>query len=214
MNSAFLNYQTIMFDLDGTLIDSAVNLVDALNDTIEPILPNKVPYEQAKRLAGIGSRHLLRFAFEYHNTQYTESDIEALVPNFMDAYALRISTEDNFFENADTTLKHLKEAGKNILLVTNKPRRFTPEIIKNLQWEPYFDGIFCSDDVSHRKPNPAHLLEALRHVNASPNDSLMVGDSVADYDAAIAANVPIMMVSFYGQTPEEYPKAKYFINHY
>ncbi|MFT6072136.1 MAG: phosphoglycolate phosphatase [Alphaproteobacteria bacterium] len=214
MKKEFLSYQTIMFDLDGTLIDSAANLVAALNDVIRPILPSDVPYEGARRLAGIGSRHLLRYAFKYHKTFISDEGIEALVPKFMDAYAKRIDSENSFFKDADTTLKALKEMGKNVLLVTNKPRRFTPHIIENLSWTPYFDGIFCPDDVSAKKPDAAHLHEALSKSNLPHQNALMVGDSIADYDAAVNANIPIMMVGFYGQTPEEYPKARYFINSY
>ena len=210
----FSDYQTIMFDLDGTLIDSAADLVCALNDTIANILPSPVPFEGAKRLAGIGSRHLLRYAFDYHKTIYNDTDIEALVPAFMNAYEKNMLDKTTAFPGADLLLRTLKNNGKNILLITNKPKRFTPHIIQKLNWTNLFDGVFCPEDVSMRKPDAAHLLEPLKIHNFSCNNALMVGDSITDYDAAIAAAIPIMLVGFYGQTPSEFPKAQYFIKNY
>lgn len=210
----FLKYQTILFDLDGTLIDSAADLVGALNDTISDIFLTPVPLDGAIRLAGIGSRHLLRYAFEYHKRPYNDADIENLVPYFMNAYEKNMLDKTNAFSGSDLLLKKLKENGKNLLLITNKPRRFTPHIIHNLGWSHLFDGIFCPEDVSKRKPDAAHILDALEISNFSSEGCLMVGDSVADYEAALAANIPVMIVGFYGQTQKEFPKAKYFIKSY
>ncbi len=210
----FSKYQTIMFDLDGTLIDSAADLVAALNETIASILPSPVPFSGAKRLAGIGSRPLLRYAFDYHKTAYDDAYIESLVPHFMNAYEKNIFKTTTAFAGADSLLRTLKKNGKNLLLVTNKPRRFTPHILEKLNWTALFDGVFCPEDVSKRKPNPEHLLESLSLTKLSHDKTLMVGDSVTDYDAALAANIPIMIVSFYGQTKNEFQKADYFIEGY
>ena len=118
------------------------------------------------------------------------------------------------FAGADSLLKTLKKNGKNLLLITNKPRRFTPHILDKLNWTNLFDGIFCPEDVSKRKPSPAHLLEPLHIHNFSNDKTLMVGDSITDYEAAIAANIPVMIVGFYGQTHAEFPQAHYFIDGY
>jgi phosphoglycolate phosphatase len=214
MNDIFSKYQTIMFDLDGTLIDSASDLVGALNDTIADIFPQPIPYEGAKRLAGIGSRHLLRYAFDYYKTPYDDALIESYVPAFMNAYQKNMLDNTTAFAGAENLLITLKQNGKNLLLITNKPRRFTPLIIDFLGWTDLFDGIFCPDDVSSRKPSAAHLLEPLKIHNLNPNNALMVGDSITDYEAALAANIPVLIVGYYGQTHDEFPKAKYFINQY
>lgn len=214
MNDIFSKYQTIMFDLDGTLIDSASDLVCALNDTIVDILPSSVPYEGAKRLAGIGSRHLLRYAFEYHNTPYDDALIESFVPAFMNAYEKNMLDKTTAFLGAENLLRKLKAQGKKLLLVTNKPRRFTPPIIDFLGWSDIFDGIFCPEDVPARKPSPDHLWAALEKHDLNPNSALMVGDSVTDYEAALAANIPVLIVGYYGQTHHEFPKAKYFLTEY
>jgi phosphoglycolate phosphatase len=214
MNTLFSKYQTIMFDLDGTLIDSAADLVEALNTVIADIFPSRVPYDGAKRLAGIGSRHLLRYAFEYHNTPYDDAIIESFVPAFLDAYQKNMLDKTTAFAGADSLLRTLKNNGKNLLLITNKPRRFTPDIIDNLGWTDLFDGIYCPEDVSCKKPSPQHLLEPLKKHNLNPDNALMVGDSITDYDAAIAANIPVMIVGFYEQTHAEFPLAQYFIQGY
>jgi phosphoglycolate phosphatase len=204
-----------MFDLDGTLIDSAYDLVSALNDVVLPIFKSEVPYEKAKRLAGIGSRYLLRFAFEHFNTPYTEQEIENLVPAFMDAYETKIQNVSKTFNYAEELLKCLKQKHqKTILLITNKPRRFTPTIINQLNWTHYFDGIYCPEDVSARKPNPQHLLEALDKHSQTPQHALMVGDSIADYQSALDAGIDMMMVGFYNQTLSEFPKSNFFIQSY
>lgn len=214
MNPYFTKYQTILFDLDGTLIDSAASLVAALNKTISEILPKTVPIDETVRqLAGIGSRNLLRHAFEYNQQSFSENDIEQLVPHFMDAYST-LYHDTAPFAGADQLLQDLKSQGKNLILATNKPRRFTPDLIKALNWASLFDGIYCPDDVSHKKPNPAHLLEALKNESLTPENTLMVGDSSADYHAALEANIPIMMACFNGQTPEQFPKANYYIYNY
>ncbi len=213
MTDYFSKYQTIMFDLDGTLIDSASDLVCALNETIAHLFP-KVPFDGAKRLAGIGSRHLLRYAFDYYNHPYTEDEIESLVPHFMNAYEKTMLDKTTAFAGTDSLLKTLKQNGKNLLLITNKPRRFTPHILNKLNWTDLFDGVFCPEDVSVRKPSPLHLLEPLKIHNFSHNTALMVGDSITDYEASIAANIPVMIVGYYGQTHAEFPQAKYFIDSY
>ena len=214
MNDLFSKYQTIMFDLDGTLIDSAADLVGALNTVITDILPSRVPYDGAKRLAGIGSRHLLRYAFEYHDTPYDDAIIESFVPAFMDAYEENMLDKTTAFTGAENLLRTLKQNGKNLLLITNKPKRFTPHIIDSLGWTDLFDGIYCPEDVPARKPDAAHLLMPLKIHNFNPDNALMVGDSITDYDAAIAANIPVVIVGFYGQTHAEFPMAQYFIQGY
>ena len=212
MLSYFEKYDTILFDLDGTLIDSAESLVAALNNTIIDILPSVIPIgETVRQLAGIGSRNLLRYAFEYHNKPYTEQDIENLVPDFLNAYE-KLHHQTEPFDGATNLLKDLKAKNKNLLLATNKPKRFTHPIMDNLNWTSLFDGIYCPEDVSQKKPNPAHLLEALANSNISTHNALMVGDSITDYHAALNAHISVMMVCFNGQTKQQFPNADYFID--
>lgn len=214
MLETFSNYKTFLFDLDGTLIDSAASLISALNIVIKDILPTEVPVNTITRqLAGIGSRNLLRYAFEYHKTYYNNDLIETLVPHFLDAYE-SLYDQMKPFDGADKILRDLAAQDKNLILTTNKPRRFTPKIMDELGWTPLFKGIFCPDDVSAKKPNPAHLTEALEKTGISSDSALMVGDSSADYNAALDANIPVMIVTFSGQLKENFPKAVDFIDSY
>lgn len=215
MDSFWTEYKTILFDLDGTLINSAKDLTDALNDVLVTRNIPIVPFEVARPYAGIGSMAMIDCAFNYHKLpELSLEGKEKLRADFMEAYAKRVLTSTSPFEGAEALLDMLNKRGISLILATNKPRRFTEIIIAHLGWDKYFKAIACPDDVSKRKPDPAHLQDATKMAKVTLDNALMVGDTIADYEAAKGCNIHIAMVDFIGYDMKRFPEANYIIKSY
>ncbi len=186
-------YDLFLFDLDGTLIDSAPDLVGALNEVLISHGLSEAPYEKMKPHAGIGSRALLQHGYAHHSRAISAEKLEASVPEFLAAYEKRIFAATSAFDGAGAYLRFLKEKNKKIALTTNKPEKFTRMILEYLQWGEFFDGVFCPENVTKRKPEPEHLLEPIAFFNLSREKTVLFGDSVTDFNAAKAAKVDLMM---------------------
>ena len=196
LDTLLQKYDFFLFDLDGTLIDSAKELTASLNAVMAAQNMRPVPYEIARPFAGLGSRQLLQCGFSFNQRVLSEDLQEKLVLDFLADYEKRILQSASPFEKAEDFLKALKEAGKKILLTTNKPEKFTKIIIHYLKWDSLFDGIFCPENVRAKKPAPDHLLDALQSCDGASEKSVLFGDSETDFNAARAAKIDLYMADF------------------
>ncbi len=212
MEKFWSDYDTILFDLDGTLIDSAYDLVQSLLQVLPEYHIQTVPFEYLRPFSGIGSLAMIDAVVNYHKIEITMELRENIRNSFLETYEKNILNQTTPFDGAEKLLFSLKSMGKRLILATNKPYRFTKIIIEHLGWNQYLTHLACSDTVSQRKPNPCHLLEAMEQSGGISNKALMVGDSVADYEAALAIPMDVVMVSFYGQDKNLFPKANFYLD--
>lgn len=191
---------TIAFDLDGTLVDSAPDLIGTLNRLlVEEGLP-PVAMEAASTLIGSGARALLVHGFEAAGAPVERARSEELFERFLVDYAGHIADGSAPFEGVVETLERLTERGAILVVATNKRSDLSELLLEKLDLTRHFAAVAGPDRVSARKPSGAHLKEAVTLAGGDPERAVMVGDAAPDAEAARDAGMPCIMVTF-GYTP-------------
>ena len=189
----------VLFDLDGTLFDTAEDIAAALNASIRIKEWPPFPVEEVKGMIGRGSPILIERAAAARG-QVIDADAKALLlQRFFDAYEdLEHSglSRARAYEGAESCLKRFHEAGLKTAIVTNKHRRFAAALIERVGFAPWVDLIVGGDTCERRKPDPQPLLFACESLRVSPLDCLMIGDSANDVQAARGAGIPVVCVSY------------------
>lgn len=194
----------IAFDLDGTLVDTAPDLVRALNRTLalEGLAP--VGLAAVRRFVGHGARAMIQRAATLSHAAFSEERLDALTLSFVDFYVEDIAAESRPFPGAVEALDALAGAGATLAVCTNKRTGLSQALLGALGLAERFAAIVGADSVAERKPHPGHLIEAVARAGGSMTRALMVGDSSTDVGAARAAGAPIVLVSFgYLDAPAE-----------
>lgn len=185
----------IAFDLDGTLVDSAPDLIGALNAVLgEEGLPT-VPLASARHLVGQGARALLVRGFAEAGRPLDDAEADARVTRFLEIYAEHIADESRPFPGLDAALDELRANGARLVVCTNKPTRFARALLEALGLSRRFVCVTGPDDAPARKPDPRHLLASVQAAGGAER-FLLVGDSLADVAAARGAGAPSVVVSF------------------
>ncbi len=200
MSDRDLEGWTIAFDLDGTLVDSAPDLIGTLNRMlVEDGLP-PVPMESASTLIGSGARALLVHGFEAAGVPVERAKSDDLFERFLVDYAAHIADGSQPFEGVVETLERLTERGAILVVATNKRSDLSELLLDKLDLTRHFAAIVGPDRVSARKPSGAHLKEAVVIAGGDPERAIMVGDAAPDADAAKDAGMPCILTTF-GFTP-------------
>lgn len=200
MSERDLEGWTIAFDLDGTLVDSAPDLIGTLNRMlVEEGLP-PVPMESASTLIGSGARALLVHGFEAAVAPVERAKSDELFERFLVDYAAHIADGSQPFEGVVETLERLSERGAILVVATNKRSDLSELLLGKLDLTRHFAAIVGPDRVSARKPSGAHLKEAVAIAGGDPERAIMVGDASPDADAAKDAGMPCILTTF-GFTP-------------
>jgi len=186
----------ILFDLDGTLVDTAPDLVGALNAVLHEQRLPALPLATARVMVGRGALALITQGFAAAGEPLDEAAKPALLARFIDIYRARIADESHPFEGVAEALDALSAAGATLGICTNKPTDLSIALLDALQLTDRFAAIVGPDLAPAPKPDARHLLTAIAAVGGSPDRALMVGDSATDIGAARAAAVPSIVVSF------------------
>lgn len=182
--------RTAVFDLDGTLVDTAADLIAAMNDIAPRFdLPQLDPVE-ARLVAGRGGRALMRHAAGKVGKTFTDDQVIVAYPPFLDAYEARISDTSRYFPDVEDTIDGLRADGWRIAICTNKPERLARLLMEKLGGFDRYGALLGADTLPVRKPDPEHLLETIRRVEGDPARSVMIGDTETDRKAASNAGVP------------------------
>lgn len=179
-------YQAVLFDLDGTLIDSAPDLAGAANELRAAHGLPALPYEALRPMVGAGARGMLGVALDI-GPQHEQ--FPALRDDFLRRYELRMTQQTRLFEAVAPVLDALDRGAKPWGIVTNKAERFTHPLVHSLGLRGRARTVVAGDTTAHSKPHPAPLLEAARQVGADPSQCLYVGDDVRDVQAGRAAGM-------------------------
>jgi len=195
---------TIAFDLDGTLVDTAPDLVGSLNAILaEEALP-PLPFDEVRLMVGRGARALLERGFAAAGAPMGADRAPSLVDRFIAVYLDRIAHESAPFPGVAETLAGLKGAGAKLVVCTNKLTNLSDALLEATDLLPFFDAVIGADLAPAAKPDGRHVATAIAAVGGDPSRAVMVGDSVNDALGARNAGVPSVLVSFgYTEDPVE-----------
>ena len=174
----------VLFDLDGTLIDSAPDLAGAGNELRVARGLAPLPFEAFRPMVGSGARGMVGIALQLGPA---DSDFLAARDDFLRRYEARMTRETRVFEEIPSLLQHLERAGIPWGIVTNKAARFAEPVVRSLGLHRTAAALVCGDTTPHAKPHPAPLLEAARRVGVDAADCIYVGDDLRDVQAGKAA---------------------------
>ena len=197
MSAALINL-SIAFDLDGTLVDTAPDLIRVLNEVTKPDGLAPVAAADARNLIGYGSLALIKSAYAGENRSLDEGYAKTLQKRFLALYADSLSQCSKPYAGVPDVLAELKRAGARLSICTNKPGAMARSFMRQLGLSPFFDRIVGGDDVPNNKPAAQHIFASVGHRGNAP--IVMVGDGAPDAYAAKAANVPLILMS-YGYSP-------------
>lgn len=187
---------TIVFDLDGTLVDTAPDLLRALNVVMVEEGMAPVAEERLRLMVGQGARVLIERASAMRDKSYDEAQLDALTERFVDVYREDIASGSLPFPGVLEAMDALAEAGAVLSVCTNKRTELSVRLLDALALTSRFAAIVGADLVAERKPSPVHYLEAVRRSGGNVSRSLMIGDSEADLLSARRAGAKCVLVSF------------------
>lgn len=176
----------VLFDLDGTLIDSAPDLAGAGNDMRAARGLAPLPYEQFRPMVGAGARGMVGIALQVEPTDAAFNELRA---EFLRRYEQRMTQQTQIFEAMRPVLVALQDMGMPWGIVTNKAQRFTEPLVRALGLHVNASAVVSGDTTPHAKPHPAPLLEAARQMSLRPQHCVYVGDDLRDVQAGRAAGM-------------------------
>jgi len=196
--------KAILFDLDGTLVDSVPDLAGALNALLEEEGLAAIPEEEVRGMVGNGVEKLVERGFAAHGREVAGDELASMTKLFMSLYEPRATLRTRLYAGVAATLQSLRSEGVSLAVLTNKPSEPTRLILEGLRVADCFRTVVAGDSGLPKKPDPAVIHAALEALGASAEEALMVGDSPADVGAARAAGIPVIVVSYgYTKVPAE-----------
>jgi phosphoglycolate phosphatase len=186
-------YSLVAFDLDGTLVDSASDIAESVNRTLEEWSLPRVEEPVIRGWIGEGTRVLLQHALRHVRSTL---DVDAVFPSLEVHYGDCLLLDPRVYPGVRETLDALRQANVRLAVCTNKPQRFIRPLLRALALEDYFQGIVGGDTLAERKPSARPLLHLVEHFGLAPGQCLMVGDSETDVLTARAAGVPMALVTY------------------
>ena len=185
--------QTVLFDLDGTLLDTAPDLANALNEVLVNNGRAALPFERIRPVVSHDGRALIELGF---GLDPAHPDFEPLRQQLLDYYQAHIAEHTRLFPGMDAVLAELENLGLPWGVVTNKPGWLTLPLMDALDLTRRAASIVSGDTLEQRKPHPAPLLHACEQIGASPSRSLYVGDAERDIEAGQRAGMPTLVALF------------------
>jgi len=205
---------TIVFDLDGTLVDTAPDLIDALNFVLDREGLPAVPLHSARNLIGAGARKLIERGLEVEGRAAGLSDIDRMTRDFIDYYADHIADGSRPFDGLDGALDDLSARGCRFAVCTNKLEWLSKRLLDQLGLSTRFAAICGADTFGVAKPDPAILQQTVARAGGAMSSTIMVGDAGTDIGVARRARVPVIGVSFgYTDVPMAELKPDRLIHH-
>lgn len=190
----------LIFDFDGTLIDSVPDLAEATNTMLKQLGKPTHSLNTIKEWVGNGSRLLIERAL-LGKTEVAEGELSKIEADhaeqvFFEAYTNISASKTVAYPDVDKGLQQLKEAGFTLALVTNKPIRFVPKILDGLGWTPLFEMVLGGDSLPVKKPDPTPLLHTCKNLKFEPAQAFMIGDSINDISAGKNAGIDTIGLSY------------------
>ena len=204
----------VVFDLDGTLVDTAPDLINALNFILarEGLAP--VPMHAARSMIGAGARKLLERGLELEGRTISLAELDRLTGDFISHYAEHIADVSRPFDGLEAALDDLTSQGYRFAVCTNKLEWLSKRLLDRLNLSPRFAAICGADTFGVSKPDPAILRQTVARAGSELSSAIMVGDAGPDVGVARRAGVPVICVSFgYTEVPVADLKPDRVIDH-
>ncbi|MCW9034707.1 MAG: HAD-IA family hydrolase [Rhodospirillales bacterium] len=192
-------FKAVIFDLDGTLVDSAADLCAATNEVLKLNGRRTIEVSDVRQMVGDGAAVLIQRAFDLTGSPCPESDLPKLTEVFINFYDGKGAVKTIPYEGVMEVLEKLKADGLKLAVCTNKPQGPTDGILEELKMAPYFQSVIGGDTLPFRKPDGRHVEAVVRELGVTKEETLFVGDSPNDVQAAQNANLTVVAVS-YGYT--------------
>jgi phosphoglycolate phosphatase len=205
---------TIVFDLDGTLVDTAPDLIAALNVVLDREGLPGLPLHSARNLIGGGARKLIERGLEAEGRAASVADIDRMTKDFIAHYAAHIADLSRPFDGLEAALDDLSARGCRLAVCTNKLEWLSKRLLDQLGLSPRFAAICGADTFGVAKPEPAILRQTVARAGGEMSATIMVGDAGTDIGVARRAGVPVIGVSFgYTEVPIADLKPDRLIDH-
>jgi phosphoglycolate phosphatase len=188
--------RAVIFDLDGTLVDTAPDLMAATNHVLSLLRRRPITMPEVRTFVGRGARILIERGVAATGDAIDEASLTYYHAEFLRHYEGHTADRSEIFPGVVTLLKQLADFGIKAGVCTNKPEGLSRQLLDALDLSRFFGSIVGPDTIGIAKPNAAPYLEAVRRLSVEPQHSLMVGDSEVDILTARAAGVPIIAVTF------------------
>ena len=193
--------KAIVFDLDGTLIDTAPDLCAALNQVLVGMDRRELTREEVRRMIGDGTPVLMERAL---TATGGITDLNRAHQKFMQIYEAAPANLSRLYPGVATTLRLLRDSGADLGICTNKPQAATLSVLEAFNIAHYFEAVAGGDMFPFRKPDPRHLLSVIQLLNATIGEAVMIGDNENDYAAARSAGLPVILMRYgYLRIPPE-----------
>ena len=192
----------LIFDLDGTLVDTAPDLLGATNAVLEAAGRAPMDTTSLRHMVGFGARSLITQAMAATGAPAADTDMDRLIAIFMDHYRIHLADFSRPFPGVEQTLKRLKADGTRMGVLTNKPAELTGPLLDRLDLAGYFTAVYGAGRKSYTKPDPRIFHDVVEDLIAEEGGGkgVMIGDSITDLSTARAAGAPCILMS-YGYTP-------------
>ncbi|CAA0078241.1 N-acetylmuramic acid 6-phosphate phosphatase [Zhongshania aliphaticivorans] len=175
--------QAVLFDLDGTLLDTAVDFTTVLNHMLSERGQALQDYAAVRQRVSDGARTVVQLGF------HQQDDLAGLLDEFLDRYLKQVSVSTTLFPGMTDVLNHIEERGLRWGIVTNKPLRFTTPLLAAMQLTERCSTVICPDHVTHKKPHPEPIYLACKEIDCLPVNTIYIGDHQRDIDAGRNANM-------------------------
>ena len=208
------SHRTIVFDLDGTLVDTAPDLINALNFVLEREGLPPVPLHSARNMIGAGARKLIERGLEIEGREASPAELARLTDDFIAYYAEHIADASRPFDGLERALDDLAALGCRLAVCTNKLEWLSKRLLDQLNLSLRFSAICGADTFGISKPDPAILRQTVARAGGELASTIMVGDAGPDIGVARRAGVPVIGVSFgYTDVPVADLKPDLVIDH-
>jgi len=205
----------VVFDLDGTLIDTAPDLVDTLNLILAREALPAVPFAAARNMIGGGARTMIERGLAAEGRASTREEVDRLYRDFVAHYSDHIADRSRPFPGLEAALDQLAEAGWRFAVCTNKLEGLSVRLLDALGLTARFEAVCGQDTFGVQKPHPDILLRTIERAGGAPDRAVMIGDSATDINVARAAAVPVIAVDFgYTEIPVAQLAPDRIIDHY
>lgn len=212
---AISDVKVVVFDLDGTLLDTAPDLIAAVNFIAAEAGVAAVSEDDLRPVVSFGGREMLRTTLEPQGVACDDASLNRYFSHFVDYYSANISAKTKAFPGLLAVLDRLQSAGCALAVCTNKLEGLTHPLLKALDLHDRFAAITGRDSFPVCKPDPRHLLGTIARAGCDATAAVMVGDSNTDLKTAKAAGVPFVGVSFgYTDVPMRDLGPDVLISHY
>jgi phosphoglycolate phosphatase len=206
---------TVIFDLDGTLVDTALDLHATLNHVLTRHGRAQVLIDEVRRMVGDGARALVHRGFSATGGLPDDGLFEQAVADFFTYYTDHVADRSKPFPGVVEQLVALSEQGFALGVCTNKAQGFSDKLLSEIDLAKYFSAVVGGDALTVKKPDGRHILGTLEKMGASTERAIMIGDSANDVNSARNAGVPVVVVSFgYTQIPAADLGADALIDHF